>query len=106
MLTEWCPPLLVTSTVKSSLFVHTHSSPLSLAARLHDVQTILIILTMTEHFLDRPAPYVYCSVIYNSQVVLNMYEGMFQCFNWQSCILSQSFILAYGKSQGQLEVNH
>ena len=35
MLTLWCllPPL--TSTMKSSLFTHTHSSPLSLAARLH-----------------------------------------------------------------------
>ena len=35
MLTQWCllPPL--TSTVKSSLFMHVHSSPPSLAARLH-----------------------------------------------------------------------
>ena len=35
MLTQWhlLPPL--TSTVKSSLFTHVHSSPLSLAARLH-----------------------------------------------------------------------
>ena len=35
MLTEWhlLPPL--TSTVKSSLFTHAHSSPLSLAAKLH-----------------------------------------------------------------------
>ena len=35
MLTQWCllPPL--TRTVKSSLFTHEHSSPLSLAARLH-----------------------------------------------------------------------
>ena len=35
MLTQWCrlPPL--TSTVKSSLFTHEHSSPLSLAASLH-----------------------------------------------------------------------
>ena len=54
MLTQWCllPPL--TSTVKSSLFTHAHSSPLSLAARLHRVlQTVLVILTMTGHFLDR-----------------------------------------------------
>ena len=35
MLTQWCllPPL--TSMVKSSLFTHAHSSPPSLAARLH-----------------------------------------------------------------------
>ena len=34
-LTQWClsPPL--TGTVKSSLFTHVHSSPCSLAARLH-----------------------------------------------------------------------
>ena len=50
-LTQQCllPPL--TSTVKSSLFTHVHSSPLSLAARLHDVmKIILIILTMAELF--------------------------------------------------------
>ena len=47
------PPL--TSTVKSSLFMHVHSSPLCLAARLHDaVQTVLIILTMVGLFPDRP----------------------------------------------------
>ena len=35
MLTQWCLLLPLTSTVKSSLFTHAHSSPLSLAARLH-----------------------------------------------------------------------
>ena len=41
--------------VKLSLFTHGHSSPFSLAARLHYVaQTILIILTMVGLFLDRP----------------------------------------------------
>ena len=35
MLTRWCPPSPLTSTVKSPLFTHVHSSPLSLAARLH-----------------------------------------------------------------------
>ena len=34
-LTHWCPPPPLTSTVKLSLFTHAHSSPLSLAARLH-----------------------------------------------------------------------
>ena len=34
-LTQWCLSLPLTSTVKSSLFTHVHSSPLSLAARLH-----------------------------------------------------------------------
>ena len=33
-LTQWCLPPPLTSTVKSSLFMHVHSSPLSLAARL------------------------------------------------------------------------
>ena len=35
MLAQWCLPPPLTSTVKSSLFMHAHSSPLSLAARLH-----------------------------------------------------------------------
>ena len=35
MLTQWHLPPPLTSTVKSSLFTHAHSSPLSLAARLH-----------------------------------------------------------------------
>ena len=34
-LTQWSLPPSLTSTVKSSLFTHVHSSPLSLAARLH-----------------------------------------------------------------------
>ena len=35
MLTQQCPPPPLTSTVKLSLFTHVHSSPVSLAARLH-----------------------------------------------------------------------
>ena len=35
MLTQRCLPPPLTSTVKSSLFTHAHSTPLSLAARLH-----------------------------------------------------------------------
>ncbi|KAF6073451.1 hypothetical protein HJG60_009575 [Phyllostomus discolor] len=35
MLTQWCPLPPLTSTVKSSLFTHVHSSPLSLGAGLH-----------------------------------------------------------------------
>ena len=39
MLTQWHLPPLATSTVKSSLVTHVHSSPLSLAARLHQCCT-------------------------------------------------------------------
>ena len=35
MLTQWCLPPLLTTTMKSSLFTHAYSSPLSLVARLH-----------------------------------------------------------------------
>ena len=35
MLTQWHLPCPLTSTVRSSLFTHVHSSPLSLASRLH-----------------------------------------------------------------------
>ena len=39
MLTQWHLPPPLTSTVKLSLFTHVHSSPLSLAARLHQCHT-------------------------------------------------------------------
>ena len=54
MLTHWhlLPPL--TSTVKSSLFIHAHSSPLSLAASYIDVVQTILILTMAGLFPDRP----------------------------------------------------
>ena len=35
MLTQWCLPPPLTSAVKSSLLMHVHSSPLSLASRSH-----------------------------------------------------------------------
>ena len=38
-LTQWCLPIPSTSTVNSSLFIQAHSSPLSLAARLHQCRT-------------------------------------------------------------------
>ena len=54
-LTQWCliPPL--TSTVKSSSFPHTHSSPLPLASRFHQCHTkVHVILTMAGLCQDRP----------------------------------------------------
>ena len=39
MLTQWHLPPPLTSTVKSSLFMHMHSNPLPLAARLHQCRT-------------------------------------------------------------------
>ena len=39
MLTQWHLPHPLTSTMKSSLFMYVHSSPLSLAARLHQCCT-------------------------------------------------------------------
>ena len=52
---QWHLPPLLTSTVKSSLFIHVHSSPLSLASRFHWCHAnLLIILTMAGHFPDRP----------------------------------------------------
>ena len=59
VLTQWCLPPPLTSTVKLSLFMHAHSSPLSLAARLYCcLHTILIILTMAGLFPDKTV-YVY-----------------------------------------------
>ena len=58
---QWCLPPPMTSTVKSSLFMHAHSTPLLLAARLHGLmQTILIILTMARLFLDGPCKTFKC----------------------------------------------
>ena len=39
ILTQWCLPPPLTSTVKTSLFTRAHSSPLSLAARWHQCCT-------------------------------------------------------------------
>ena len=39
MLTQWHLPPPLTRTVKVSLFTHAHSSPLSLAAKLHQCDT-------------------------------------------------------------------
>ena len=50
MLTQRRLPPPLTSTVKSSLFTHAHSSPLSLATRLHWCRTFLFILTIQRTF--------------------------------------------------------
>ena len=55
MLTQCHPPPPVTSTVKSSLFMHVHSSPLSLAARLHQCHAnCSCYITMVGLSPDRP----------------------------------------------------
>ena len=55
MLTQWYLPPPLTDTVKSSLFTHVNSSPLSLAVRLHQYNpNHLIILTMVALFPERP----------------------------------------------------
>ena len=55
MLTQWHLPPPLTSTVKSSLFTHVHSSPLSLAARSYGCHANrYITLTMDGLFPDRP----------------------------------------------------
>ena len=55
ILTQWRLPPPLTSTEKSSLFTHAHSSPLRLAASYIAVtQTVFVILTMAGLFPDRP----------------------------------------------------
>ena len=55
MLTQQRLPPPLTSTVKSSLFTHAHSSPSPwLPGYIDVVQTFLIILTIAGLFLDRP----------------------------------------------------
>ena len=52
MLKQWHLPPPLTSTVKLSLFTHAHSSPLSLAARLHWCQT------NHTHYINRQTLYI------------------------------------------------
>ena len=59
MLTQWCLLLPLTSTVKSPLFTHAHSSPLSLAARLHRCHTNCShYINNGRIFPDRPHIYI------------------------------------------------
>ena len=57
MLTQWSLPPPLTSTVKTSVFMHVHSSPPSLAARLHRCHNFLIMLTMAGLLPNRPHTY-------------------------------------------------
>ena len=59
MLTHWHLPPPLTSTVKSSLFTHVHSSPLSSAVRLHQCHANCsrYINSGCTFFLDRPRTY-------------------------------------------------
>ena len=60
MLIQWCLLTPLSSAVKSPLFIHVHSSLLSLATRLHQChKIILIILTMVGLFLDSLVHAVY-----------------------------------------------
>ena len=55
----------LTSTGKSSLFTHEHSSPLSLAASLHQwCTTVLSVLTMAGLFPDRPHILIIYDMLY------------------------------------------
>ena len=70
------PPL--TSTVKSSLFVHGHSSPLSLAACYIDVtQTVLVILTVAVLFPDRPCMSVLTTLLLSHHTLSLSSENYF-----------------------------
>ena len=78
MLSQWhlLPPL--TSTAKVSLFTYVHSSPLSLAAKLHLCGTNhFVILTMAGHFPDRlyvcVCVYIYILIIFKLDNVHNRY---------------------------------
>ena len=85
MLTQWhlLPPL--TSIVKSSLFTHMHSSPLSLAARLHGCHS-------------------HCSCYINNGWTFSRQTSIMpSCAQFQlAFILSTSFLLE--KSQGVLNL--
>ena len=92
MLTQRCLLPLLTSTVKSSLFTHVHSSPCSLAARLQGCHvTILIILTIVGLFLDKLHTYKYTYKVCKGYLLKFIQEkclsGMFKMFK-MLCLLS------------------
>ena len=88
MLTQWCLPPPLASTVKLSLFTHVHSSPLSLAARLCQCQvlTALIVLTIAGFFSGQNLYYVVHFLIFSYIVMSKM--GILHLF-----ILSRSDII-------------
>ena len=64
MLTQWHLPPLATSTVKSSLFTHVHSSPLSLAARLHQCCANCSHYISNDWTFSRQTSYMYICAFY------------------------------------------
>ena len=59
VLSQWCPPPPLTSTVKSSLFTHVHSRPLSLAARLYQCRTNRSLYINNGWTFSGQTPYMY-----------------------------------------------
>ena len=78
MLIQGCLPPLLTSTVKLSLFMHAHSSPLFLAARLCPWLTkCSCYIIMAWLFPDRPCMYVFmyiCMYIYRYIYLLTIMQ--------------------------------
>ena len=74
---QQCLPPPLTSTVKLSLFKHAHSSPLSLAARLHRCHANhSCILTMAVLFSGHTCRYIYPD--WGSNLQCLVYERTFQ----------------------------
>ena len=81
--------------MKSSLFTHAHSSPLSLAARLHrSRQTIPVMLTMAGLFPDRPSVVCVCISVY-IYVCMYAYTYMHVCVHTYICTYTYIHIYAF-----------
>ena len=82
MLTQWHLLPLLTSTVKSSLFTHAHSSPLSLAASYISVmQTILVLLIMVGIIPERVCIHT------NTHVYTYIYTYIYVCIYTHTYII-------------------
>ena len=82
LLTQRCLLLPVTSTVKSSLFTHAHSSPLSLAASLYQCCANCSHYINNGWAFSRQTSYIqyYMSYVHTPPYILTLIEVQFTCF--------------------------
>ena len=99
MLSHWRLPSPLTSTVKSSLFMHVHSSPLSLAARVHqchsncscNINNGWAFSTQTLHIYLYSLLRTYCSLLGLSGIKSHAFNMLLGYFPITNCIWELNF---------------
>ena len=100
VLTQWCLPPPLTSTVKSSLFTHAHSSPLSLAVRLHRCSTncshyINNGWTFSEQTIIYIYIYKYVEIYVNIYLYTFIYSYIIYWVYWEYIVLKVMCMCVY-----------